>query len=87
LEKLEEEQHQTIEFDTASKCIKVPDWEHLPQTHDFNFDFESTFPGINITDGELSVSFARAVFASLQGHLRAVMWRMSLSPKGLFDFY
>jgi hypothetical protein len=87
LEKIEEEQYQTIEFDITNKCIKVPDWEHLPQTHDFDFDFEHTFPGINLIDGELSVSFTRVVFASLQGHLRATMWRMSLSPKGLFDFY
>jgi hypothetical protein len=61
LEKIEEEQYQTIEFDITNKCIKVPDWEHLPQTHDFDFDFEHTFPGINLIDGELSVSFTRVV--------------------------
>jgi hypothetical protein len=68
LEKIEEEQYQAIQFDTPNQRIKLPDWEHLLQTHDFDFDFVHTFPGINVMDSELFVPFAEIVFASLQGH-------------------
>jgi len=55
LEKIEEEQYQAIQFDTPNQRIKLPDWEYLPQTYDFDFDFVHTFPGINVMDSKLSV--------------------------------
>lgn len=82
-------EHRVVRFDVENNHIKIPDAECLPETGNLSFDFNfghtfaKTNPPTSLTDGE--ISFAQAAFAALQGHLRAVMSNMYLSPTGLLN--
>lgn len=54
----------------------------------FHFAFMSVFAFQRPpTDGESEdLPIAQAVFAAIQGQIRAIMWKMSLSPHGVHDF-
>ncbi|KAE9381100.1 hypothetical protein N431DRAFT_457711 [Stipitochalara longipes BDJ] len=85
MEKIEEDEHRIIKFDIQNGRIIVPDWEHLPGSHKFDFNFETTFADTRLSPilADSEMSFAQAAFASLQRHLRTIMWKISLNPKGL----
>lgn len=74
-----------IEFNVAQNKISLPSSTPQHDALDVPFDFAYTFAltslSSNLTDGHLSL--AHAIFASLQGHLRAVMWNMCMGPGGL----
>lgn len=78
---------QSIDFDILANEVRLPGW-NKPSTDQnlrFDFDFTNALANINsapaLANGELSL--ARATFATLHAHLKAIMWKMSLQPDGL----
>lgn len=73
---------ENISFDIGGGTIKVPGEEA-----EFSFDFDHLFPETMMTPkppGRItSMTSVNAMFACLQGQLRAIAWKMSLSPAHL----
>jgi hypothetical protein len=89
IEQIEDSQHRKITFDVQNKLIKIADWEQLSKTRNYLFDFEHTFANTRLLGdiGDSEMGFAQAAIASLQGHIRAIMWKMTLDSNGLKSFH
>ncbi|KAF3022478.1 hypothetical protein E8E14_010448 [Neopestalotiopsis sp. 37M] len=90
LEREEDESHRFIQFSARNQKVELGQLEGMDNRHQavFQFDFMSVFAfNEPPTDSEFeNLSIAQAVFAAIQGQIRAIMWKMSLSPRGLHDF-
>lgn len=72
-----------ISFDFAGETITLPGEERAGFTFDFKHFFPEVMKNQNCPGGPFSITPVIAIFACLQGQLRAIAWRMSLSAKHL----
>lgn len=78
-------QHPSIEFDVINHQIVLPASGHRTTALEVTFEFAHIFAETELSSDMISghLSLAHATFAALQGHLRAVVWNMCISPRAL----
>ncbi|KAF2176121.1 hypothetical protein K469DRAFT_682776 [Zopfia rhizophila CBS 207.26] len=79
------------------QIVRLPDAEQRTEYQDFPFNFRAVLDDTYDAEitmltnhgalNELSFPLVDCLFACLRGHVRALMWKMSLSPVGLADFF
>lgn len=72
-----------ISCDIGGGTIKVPLGGGAQFPFDFNHLFPGTIEGQTPSEGVTSIAPVIVIFACLQGQLRAIAWKMSLSPSPL----